>query len=448
MSGYAWPARRWTAADAGRAARDVAIGALAAGAVGLLVGVHAFYALLIPAVLAVVWLAVRPRPVAVVLGASIPAVQSVAGGHVGVHLGVSDLLLLLLVFAAAGAAVLERDGSTFTALRPVRLPVLQYCVLVLLLLVAHHEGFGALTQTLQRYELIAFPLVAGSYLALRGAEGALLKAYVVAATVLALVFPFDSFGLQKNPAGQFIAGAILLLVGLPRLGRYRILAPLLVYGLFATQSRGSMLACAVGIAVLLALRFLHSPRQAIAIAFGIVAIAVPTFKLMPASAQAFITTYQTQVTNTNYQTETANIHAAWNIRYRQEYWHDAMSIIRAHPWLGVGVGAYANADQSLQPPPGAFSTSDPHNVVLLQAAEGGWLFAASFVVLILGTGVALVRLRRIELAPVALAVVLANVVHGLLDVYWVRGTPVLGWLLVGMACAATLRSPASEPEQP
>jgi hypothetical protein len=25
--------------------------------------------------------------------------------------------------------------------------------------------------------------------------------------------------------------------------------------------------------------------------------------------------------------------------------------------------------------------------------------------------------------------------HGLVDIYWVRGTPVLGWLLVGMALA-------------
>ncbi len=444
MSGYAWPARRGSAADAGRAVRDVAIGAVAAGAVGLLVGLHAFYALVALGALGAVWLAVRPRPAAVVLGASIPAVQSVASGNVGLHLGISDLVLLLLFFAAAGAAVLDREGAAFGALRPLGFPVLQYCAFVLVLLVAH-PGFGELSQTVQRYELIAFPLVVGSYLALRGAHVALLKAYVVAAAVLALVFPFDSLGLDKNPAGQFVAGAILLLVGLPRLGRFRLVLPLLVYGLFVTESRGSLLACVVGIAVLLGLRFLHSPRQAIAMGLAIVAIAVPAFELMPSSAQAFITTYQTQ-SATAVGPRTAAVHAAWNIRYRQHFWHDALSIIRAHPWLGVGVGSYANADLSLQPPPGAFSSADPHNVLLLQAAEGGWAFAGSFVVLILGTCVALVRLRRIELAPVALAVVLANVTHGLVDVYWVRGTPVLGWLLVGMVCAAALRRP--EPEQP
>ena len=85
-------------------------------------------------------------------------------------------------------------------------------------------------------------------------------------------------------------------------------------------------------------------------------------------------------------------------------------------------------------------------MLLLQAAEGGWAFAGSFVVLILGACIVLVRLRRVELAAVAMAVLLANVVHGLLDVYWVRGTPVLAWLLVGMVCATALRRPEPESE--
>jgi membrane-bound metal-dependent hydrolase YbcI (DUF457 family) len=81
----------------------------------------------------------------------------------------------------------------------------------------------------------------------------------------------------------------------------------------------------------------------------------------------------------------------------------------------------------------------------LEAAEGGYVFAASFVLLIAGTAFALWRLRRFELAPVAAAVLLATVAHGLVDVYWVRGTPVLGFLLVGMVCglaAQRQREPA------
>jgi hypothetical protein len=54
MSGYAWSARRPSPGDIGRAGRDVAIGALAAGAVGLLVGTSPFYALLLPVALVAV----------------------------------------------------------------------------------------------------------------------------------------------------------------------------------------------------------------------------------------------------------------------------------------------------------------------------------------------------------------------------------------------------------
>ena len=81
-------------------------------------------------------------------------------------------------------------------------------------------------------------------------------------------------------------------------------------------------------------------------------------------------------------------------------------------------------------------TDDPHNVLLLQAAEGGWLFAGSFVVLILGTGYALVRLRGVELAPAAVAILIGTTAHGLVDEYWVRGTPVLSWLLAGIVALA------------
>lgn len=420
MSGYAWAGRRPSAGDVGRAGRDVAIGAAAAAAVGLLVAKDPFYALLPVAALLAVWLVVRPRPAGVLLGASIPAVSTVASGHLGLHIGLGDLLLLLVFTAALGAAVLERDGSTFAALGPVARPVVQYCVFVAVLFFAH-LGARDVLQILQRYELIAFPLVVGSYLVMRGADVGVLKAYVAAAAVIAVVYPFAALGLQKNPAGQFVTGAILLVVGAPRLSRYRILLPLLVYGLFVTESRGAILACALGIAILLAFRWMHSPRQAFATGLAIVTIAGLAFAVMPPSTQSFITTYGTQ----------GNSHAAWNVRLREASWHDALSLIRAHPWLGVGVGSYANGLAQMNLP----AVPDPHNVLLLQAAEGGWLFGVSFIVLILGASVALVRLRHIELAPVALAVLVATVTHGMLDIYWVRGTPVLGWLLTGMVCA-------------
>ena len=55
----------------------------------------------------------------------------------------------------------------------------------------------------------------------------------------------------------------------------------------------------------------------------------------------------------------------------------------------------------------------------------------------------LFRLRRIALAPAAAAIVVSTAAHGLVDVYWVRGTPVLGWLLVGDGVRAR-REPRAE----
>jgi hypothetical protein len=433
MSGYAWSARRPSPGDIGRAGRDVAIGALAAGAVGLLVGTSPFYALLLPVALVAVWLTVRPRAAAVALGATIPAVAAVGLDHLGLHIGLGDPVLVLLFLAATGAAALERNATTFTMLRPAKWPVLQYCVFVLVLFCAH-PGVQPLLQTLQRYELIVFPLVIGSYLVIRGVHVTALKAYIVAASVIAVMFPFVSLGLQKNPAGQFVADALLLVIGVPRLARYRILVPVLVWGMFATESRGAIVACAVGVTVILDLRWTRSPQKAAATGFAIVAIAVLAFAVMPPSTQAFITSYGS----------TGNTNAAWNVRFRQGYDRDALQIIRAHPWLGVGVGSYGNATAAAQ----LTAVSDPHEVLLLQAAEGGWAFAASFVVLILGTALVLFRVRQTELAAAAIAILLATAVHGLVDVYWVRGTPVLGWLLTGMVCASLLRQREPTPTPP
>jgi len=84
-------------------------------------------------------------------------------------------------------------------------------------------------------------------------------------------------------------------------------------------------------------------------------------------------------------------------------------------------------------------------VLLLQAAEGGYGLAVSFVLLVVGSTIALfTRMRGMPLAAAAAAVLLATVIHGLVDVYWVRGTPLLGWLLVGMACGEFARQRQEE----
>ena len=149
------------------------------------------------------------------------------------------------------------------------------------------------------------------------------------------------------------------------------------------------------------------------------------FMLMPSSLRTRVTTLSAGT----------NTPAAYDLKIRQQLSTDARAIIARHPWVGVGVGNYQNADANSKQP-----SNDPHEVLLLQAAEGGYVLAVSFVLLVLGSAVALfTKMRRIPLAAAAAAVLLATVTHGLVDVYWVRGTPLLGWLLVGMACGEFAR---------
>jgi hypothetical protein len=48
-------------------------------------------------------------------------------------------------------------------------------------------------------------------------------------------------------------------------------------------------------------------------------------------------------------------------------------------------------------------------------------------------------MRQVDVGPAAAGVLIATAAHGLVDIYWVRGTPILGWLLVGMACGGFMK---------
>jgi hypothetical protein len=155
--------------------------------------------------------------------------------------------------------------------------------------------------------------------------------------------------------------------------------------------------------------------------------AVAAFALVPAAVSQRLTTTSAGTLRTTGQ---------YSIHIHEQLLHDAHVIIAGHPWSGIGVGNYLAGDPYL-----GTQATDPHEVVLLQAAEGGYGFAASFVLLLAATSFILYRMRRVEVAPAAAAVLIATVAHGLVDVYWVRGTPILGWLLVGMACGVAWRGP-------
>ena len=161
------------------------------------------------------------------------------------------------------------------SLRPVAVPLLQYVWLIAALLVIHLSLASAL-KSVQRLELFALPVLVGAYIALRGRHLIVLRGYVIAATVLAVVWPvLNPTGVlgsqfQKNPVGGFIAGAILVLIAVRELRRLRWCLPVLVAGLGLAASRGAILGLVVGVVVVAAMHRGASRRGAIV---GILAIA-------------------------------------------------------------------------------------------------------------------------------------------------------------------------------
>ncbi len=379
-----------------------------------------------------IWLFARPAPVLFLLGASIPVTYSLTGNSAGFHLSPSDLLLVFALLGLVFRASATGSIPGLAALRTVKAPVLQYGVFMLLLLTVH-LSVSDFFKTGQRYELFAVPLIVGAFAAMSEQHLVLLKGYVLAATALAVVWPFHQSLGQKNPVGQMIANAILVLIAIPSLRRFFPCLLILVPGLFYTQSRGAIGAAIIGMVVIslftgFAARIVRR-RIVLLAALGLV-----VFLLAPSSLRSRVTTLSAGTSST----------AAYSLLIRQQLSRDAEAIIRQHPWTGVGIGNYTQADsQSTQP------TDDPHEVLLLQAAEGGYGLAVSFVLLVAGTAIALfTRMRSMPLAAAAVAVLLATAIHGLVDVYWVRGTPVLGWLLVGMACGEFLRQRQQGEEVP
>ena len=380
------------------------------------------------------WSASRPNSLLVLFGLSIPAVVSLTNdsfgstGNGGYNSSVSDFLLLLIVVGIAFKWMSGRSEPVLRSLRPVALPVLLYCG-VMLILLAVHPGIRELLKTAQRFELFLLPLIVGAFAALTERHIRVLQAYVVATTVLAVVWPVHHFGVNKNPMGQMIANAILLLVGVRPLRRlWPCLVPLAA-GLIFTVSRGAIGGAVIGIMVILVLQRTRA-RPVLTRVLPFALAALGAFALAPPAVQSRVTTFHAG-------TRTPGEYA---IYLRQKYAKDAQQIIRAHPWTGVGIGNYYAADSAVAATP----VLDPHQVLLQQEAEGGYIFGAAFVVLVGGAMLALRRMRQVDVAAAAAGVLIATVAHGLVDVYWVRGTPVLGWLLVGMACGGLVKLRGAE----
>lgn len=375
------------------------------------------------------WFASRPTAPLVLLGVSIPAVISLTNdsygstGNGGYNTSVSDFLLVLVALGIVMKWLSGRSEPVLRSLRPVALPVVPYCA-VMVMLLAVHPGVRELLKTGQRFELLLLPLLVGAFAALTERHIKVLQAYVVATTVLAVVWPVYHLSVDKNPAGQMIANAILLLVGVRALRRLWPCLLLLAPGLILTVSRGAIAGAVIGVMVILVLEG-SRVRPLLMRLLPVSLVALAAFALAPPEVQSRITTLHAGT----------NTPGEYAIYARQRLAEDAHQIIDVHPWAGVGIGNYYAANAAIN----SSEVQDPHQVLLQQRAEGGYFLGAAFVFLVGGTMLILRGMRHVDVGAAAAGVLIATVAHGLVDVYWVRGTPILGWLLVGMACGGLLK---------
>lgn len=391
------------------------------GSIGWLIANHHLRTAMATTLLVVcVWLITHRRALAVLLGATLPFPASLVGHSA--NIAASDIMLVLLFGLLVVDFVVGIDTDIWRHLRPLLIAAFAYTAWMLVVL-ARHLSVEDLAQSVQRVELYLIPAAIGIKLARSKQVTALLRGYLVAATVLAALYPLTSTassgaGVNKNPAGQFIANAILLVIALPALRRTFIwCVPILTLGLLWTQSRGSILAVAVGIIVLVLLSPGRERRRYLLMTGPIVLVALGAFALLPEEAKE---------RNTDFSASSGTA-AARSIEYRQQYADEAWQMIRAEPVFGVGIGGYQRGLPEIVRP----TSSDPHQLLLLITAEGGYVMTVGFFILVLGAFTICWWHRRSMYAPVACAITAATVGHGLVDVYWVRGTPIMGWLMMG-----------------
>lgn len=406
----------------------------AAAATGYLTAGRPLVAVLIATVPVAVFLVLSPVLLATVLLAVTPFPIDISRGAGGLHAGPSDLLLLLAVLNVVGIA-LTRHGDhmarAWAALRPALAWFAIYAAGLAVVLASDpslHSGISVF----QRLQLTLLPVAIAVTMFKKPAQiDRALKAYLVGCCLLAVAFAAGSFGstnssilgVQKNPAGQFMANALVLAIALPQFRSWRVVAiPVLGLGMVAAASRGAFVGLAIGVALLLVLGGQVSRRRVLAVGTVLGVLLVIVFTGLPGAARS-------RLLNTDSKSD-------FSIQTRDRYQIDALKIIRDHPLTGVGVGNYLAGDVA-----DLSETSDPHNVILLELAEGGVLLFIPFVLLMTGPLVLVIRRRRASpYAGVAAAVHVAVLAHGLVDTYWVRSTPVLGWFLIGAALAAPASS--------
>lgn len=326
-----------------------------------------------------------------------------------------------------------KSVSIIRAVAPALICFGPYCIFGLFNQVYSFPGSSMMT-ILQRIEIVVVWLLLGAVLVRTGSLKIFLGWFVSGAILLSIFWLSAAgqaavLGVQKNASGGYISAgfAIVLLSNMKMRWRALLLA-LLSGGLVSTGSRGAILGLVVSCGLLI---FFASQWKKVVppLMFAMIAGFI-SISLLPGDVAARLLSQ--------------NEAGEFNIQIRGLFVSDALYQWRHSPWTGVGIGNYRQILPGLQ----QVQTYDPHNVFVLALVEGGYLLLAAFLIFVIGTLLWILVLPRTRMIVLAIVVQVSLLVHSSVDVYWVRGTPAIGWLLIGavMAAACSGRQPVTPPQ--
>ncbi|KYH43067.1 O-antigen ligase [Branchiibius sp. NY16-3462-2] len=225
------------------------------------------------------------------------------------------------------------------------------------------------------------------------------------------VYLAGPFPMHKNLSGTILAFLALLAYARPmwlpiKTNVLRLTFTVLVIGLLFTQARQAIVALMAGILVLLWMRPKEQRRSTV-----IVVLAIPV--------AAFIWWATQQQLADPSDFSSANI--------RISSWNTSIQIWQLNPWFGQGLRWWYRPDfPGIIAPPNGFTE---------MLTSAGIIGVAAYVLLFAGALWVLAQVPR-RYSALAIAVLVAHLLRGQLDMFWLAVTASLPWLLVGICLGA------------
>lgn len=342
------------------------------------------------------------------------------------NLSFSDLILGLATLCALSAF----EGRRAPQVRAL-LWLLGFYEATTLLNVIYNPYRANLIEWVHEAFLVGGSLIIGWVVAVRGRATVATSAFLIGSCAIALwatawsvthhlTAAYLPLGMQKNYIGDMLCFAFLVAYARPDwLGariaeRATLVWSVCAVGMLASQSKQAMLSAIIAVGVMTVrnkeLRRYAKPIAAACVPLLIVAGIIVDKKLR--SSNKF---------NSVHQRET------W-LRQSLQIWH--MS-----PWFGIGLRWwYTNRV------PFAFQPPNGEAEVLTSA---GLVGLVGFVALLIGSVMILRRVPR-RYGTLALAVVVARIVQGQLDVFWVTAQGSIPWLIAGLCLGAECLASATQ----